>query len=153
MQDCSNSSTLAMELLQSCTTPSVWYSWYSSKLYPYHCDNRMLVSMLAMSPWWLEVKSTNKNTKRNTPRIRLLTLCAENPPVTGGFPIQRSRNTRFDVLYVTGIINFWIISRVDTKLGYLNILGRHVDAFAWCWVWYIRMRFQSEVPKRAARFT
>ena len=28
LQDCSNSSALALELLQSCTEPSIWYNWY-----------------------------------------------------------------------------------------------------------------------------
>ena len=31
MQDCSNSSVLAMELLQSCTKPSIWHSSNQTK--------------------------------------------------------------------------------------------------------------------------
>ena len=64
VQDCSNSSALAMELLQSCTKPST-YSWWES--------------------WWRHQMETFS---------ALLALCVGNSPVTGEFPAQRRLNKR-----------------------------------------------------------
>ena len=67
--DCSNSSALAMEILQSCSKPSIWRITWSLS-------------------WWRHQMETFS---------ALLAICAGNPPVTGEFSAQRPVTLSFDV--------------------------------------------------------
>ena len=86
VQDCSNSSALAMELLQSCTKPSICS--YESNSSQYITDiSVMLLKSLATR------LLVHANAKENTKASNYSPLCERNPPVIGGFP-SRTNNTK-----------------------------------------------------------
>ena len=49
MQDCSNSSALAMELLQSCAKPSKW--WMTSPTYLWYDNNDIQLAHFSIGDW------------------------------------------------------------------------------------------------------
>ena len=54
----------------------------------------------------------------------LLTICAENSPVPGEFPAQRSATRSFDVLFICVWINGWVNNR---EVGDLRRHRAHCD--------------------------
>ena len=77
MQDSSNSIADALELLQSCTKPSIptqvcWHEW---------------VGTTEIVTWCHQME----------PFSMLLALCKGNPPITAGFPSQRPGTWSFNV--------------------------------------------------------
>ena len=111
VQDCSNSIANALELLQSCTNPSIyrwmlnlshkmskvcgalfWSSWSSWKIFIHviqSCFSDTVVIPF-LSRWWRhQIKSFSA----------LLVLCMGNSPVTGEFPSQRPLTRSFDVFF------------------------------------------------------
>ena len=108
VQDCGGSSALAMELLRSCTKPSISCILGISQCARVLSCNVVLVvpeSVMwtkGMWPWWrhqMEIFSTS------------LALCAGNSPVTGEFPTQRPVTRSFDAFFDMARINAWANNR------------------------------------------
>ena len=60
----------------------------------------------------------------------LLALCVGNPPVTGGFPSQRTRNAEVWCVYFLFAISCWTNSPVASDFRCLN---SHVTLLEWFW--------------------
>ena len=90
VQGCSISIANALEILQSCTKPSIYLL-----LHICNVDMRYTLPQLrprallkSVKPWWRHQMETFS---------ALLALCAGNSPVTGEFPSQRPVTRGFDV--------------------------------------------------------
>ena len=81
MQDCSISSALAMEILQSCTKPWIWQWPYMSAMVS-QITGKLTVGSTPCLDWQ----------QRKYRSSALLYLCEENPPLTSGFPSQGANN-------------------------------------------------------------
>ena len=81
MQDCSISSALAMEILQSCTKPWIRQWPYMSAMVS-QITGKLTVGSTPCLDWQ----------QRKHWSSALLYLCEENPPLTSGFPSQRAKN-------------------------------------------------------------
>ena len=117
MQDCSNWSVLAMELLQFCTKQSIWcITWNINKYSLLPPDYSPIIVLLPFLVLWqkkilfpaLEVPGVmitwwRKHFSRWRHQMEtfsaLLAICAGNSPVPGEFPAQRPVTRSFDVFF------------------------------------------------------
>ena len=84
VQDCSISIANALEILQSCTKPSIW-----SMIIAIPVQYRIDMSLKSIT-WWRHQMETFS---------ALLAICAGNSPVAGEFPAQRPDTRSFDVFF------------------------------------------------------
>ena len=92
MQDCSISSTLAMEIMQSCTKPS--FRWFSPRLQYCQCigngDTAVLHWVIDLINGLFFCMMTRHDMEMF---FASLAICERNPSAIGGCPAQMVRNT------------------------------------------------------------
>ena len=99
-QDCSNSSGLAMELLQSCAKPSPWLTnsvlmipacWFHpTDALLWHHNGHDGISY--HQPHDCLLNRLFRRRSKKTSKLRVTGLCAGNSPGTGEFPTQMASN-------------------------------------------------------------
>ena len=93
-QDCSNSSALAMELLQYCTKPSICGNKLNAKvLFQYRCLTR------SRDTWWRHQMETFST---------LLPICAGNSPVPVNSPHKGQLGGALMFALICAWINGWV---------------------------------------------
>ena len=102
VQDCSNSIANALELLQSCSKPSIYQSLKSQSTSDTPHPHGWVIGCLFWAysgenlwcsngnAWWCHRMETFSS---------LLAICAGNSPVPGEFPAQRTVMRSFDVFF------------------------------------------------------
>ena len=90
VQDCSISIDNALEMLQSCTEPSVCDDSFYYWLTPCHYTDstRTLWHFKSQTDWRFAQQIVYETTAKSKPTI--ITFCEDNPPVIDWFPSQRT---------------------------------------------------------------
>ena len=128
MQDCSICNALAMEILQSCTNPSIY--WLPMLMSIFKCVYLLQnsINRVFLLPWWRHQMETFS---------ALLAICAENSPVPGEFSTQRPVTRSFDVYFdlrpnkglSKQLWGWWFETQSCPLWRHRNVLHNNVSTF------------------------
>ena len=127
MQDCSISSGLRIEILQSCTKPSKWCGRIMILPLQWRYNERDGISNHQPHDCLFRRRS------KKTSKLRVTGLCEGNSPVTVGFPAQRG------VSNAENVSNWWrhhdianIVTADDLATWGIHIITRHCQYHDCC---------------------
>ena len=102
VQDCSNSIATALDILQSCTKPSIcliafsvfgtWHVTLAASTSTLQWRHNVLDSVSNHQPHHCLLKGLFRRRTKKTSKLRVTGLCVGNSPVTGEFPAQMASN-------------------------------------------------------------